>query len=143
MPRAKVDLPEEFPFRTELEVRIADINYGGHLGNDAVLSLIQEARVRFLGQFGYTERNVEGVGLIMLDAAVIYKGEAFHGDVLSAEVAITALDSHSCEFAYRLALKSTGREIARAKTTLAFFDYERRKIAAAPDAFASRLNVSY
>jgi hypothetical protein len=45
-----------------------DINYGGHLGNDAVLSLVHEARVRFLKQQGYTENNIEGAGIIMADA---------------------------------------------------------------------------
>ena len=48
MSRIKLALPDRWTFSTELPVRISDINYGGHLGNDAVLALAQEARVRFL-----------------------------------------------------------------------------------------------
>ena len=48
MPRVKVALPATFPFRTEIPVRITDLNYGGHLGNDALLGLLHEARVHFL-----------------------------------------------------------------------------------------------
>jgi hypothetical protein len=34
MARIKLDLPADFPFAAELRVRITDINYGGHMGND-------------------------------------------------------------------------------------------------------------
>jgi len=30
---------------------VADINYGGHLGNDKVLSFIHEARLRYVRKF--------------------------------------------------------------------------------------------
>ena len=49
MARVEIELPEQFPFATEIPIRISDINYGNHLGNDAVLSLAQEARVRGSG----------------------------------------------------------------------------------------------
>jgi hypothetical protein len=39
MARVKIDLPDKFIFKTEIPIRINDINYGGHLGNDAVLSI--------------------------------------------------------------------------------------------------------
>ncbi|RMF54479.1 MAG: thioesterase, partial [Calditrichaeota bacterium] len=43
MARLKLTLPEKFHFTTELSIRISDVNYANHLGNDAVLSLIHEA----------------------------------------------------------------------------------------------------
>ena len=60
MARVKLALPESFSFETDIKVRISDINYGGHLGNDSVMSLIHEARLRFLEKYGYTELNVCG-----------------------------------------------------------------------------------
>lgn len=69
----KLELPNRFQFTTDLNVRIGDINYGGHLGNDAMLSLIHEARVQFLKRLRYAEHNIEGVGIIMADAVVVYK----------------------------------------------------------------------
>ena len=50
MARVKLEIPELLPFATELEVRVGDVNYGGHLGNDALLGLLHEARIRFLGK---------------------------------------------------------------------------------------------
>ena len=45
MGRVKIKFPAENPlFITTIHVRIGDINYGGHVGNDAILSIIHEAR---------------------------------------------------------------------------------------------------
>src|SRR5450755_2273025 len=82
MPRIKIDLPENFCFSTSLVVRITDLNYGAHVGNDKVLSFLHEARVLFLQSLGYKERNIEGVGMIMADATPIFKNEMYYGDEL-------------------------------------------------------------
>ena len=47
MARLHIDLPEKFNFATELAVRVSDLNYGGHVGNDSMLTLMQEARTLF------------------------------------------------------------------------------------------------
>ena len=60
MARVKIDLPQAFQFQTEIQVRISDINYGGHLGNDALLALLQEARVQMLKQYKWSEVDIEG-----------------------------------------------------------------------------------
>lgn len=138
MARARLDLPETLPFTTEMEVRIGDINYGGHLGNDAVLTLVHEARVRFLAALGYTESNVEGRGIIMTDAIVLYRAEAFLGDRLKIEVGTADVGAHGCDLLYRITNVATGKEIARVKTGIAFFDYAARKLAPTPEAFVQK-----
>jgi acyl-CoA thioesterase FadM len=139
MSRIKVEIPEKFIFKTEIPIRITDINYGGHLGNDSLLSIIHEARVRFLNYLGYNESNVEGAGIIMIDAAVQYKSEGFHGDELIAEVAVKDFSAIGCDFVYRLTNNRTMKEIAVAKTMIAFFDYEKRKTVKVPEAFLKRI----
>ena len=135
MPRTKLDLPRHFDFRTELSVRITDVNYAGHLGNDSVLSLIHEARTLMLKSKGFSEGDVGGVGIIMVDAVVVYMSEAFHGDVLVVEVGIENIDASGCDFFYRLTDKASGREVVRAKTGIAFFDFGRRKVSRTPERF--------
>ncbi len=137
MARLKLDLPPVFDFTTEIALRIGDINYGGHLGNDTVLSLIHEARVRFFRHHGWSELDVEGVGIIMGDAAIVFKSEAFYGEVLKIDLAIQELETFNCDFLYRLTESKTNREIARAKTGIVFFDYSARKPARIPDRFRS------
>ncbi len=135
MPRVELALPATFPFVTEIPIRISDINYGNHLGNDAVLSLAQEARVRWLAGHGWTELDIAGLGIVVTDAAVIYRSEGTYGMVLRAELAWADVRSRGCDLLYRFTDAATGREIALAKTGILFFDYRARKVAHLPAPF--------
>lgn len=139
MDRIKINLPEKLLFSTEITLRISDINYGGHMGNDVVLSLVHEARIRFLNSLGFSESNIDGAGMIMFDAAVQYKSQAFYGTTLLIEVGIENIIRSGCDFLYRITNKVSGTEIARAKTGLAFFDYQNNKMIAVPDKFKASL----
>ena len=135
MARIKLDLPERFPFSTELRVRITDVNYGGHMGNDALLGLLHEVRVRFLAHYGLSELNIYGVGIIMADSVIVYKSEAFPGELLELAVTVTDFNRYGCDFVYRVTEKTSGREVARAKTGIVFFDYQQRAIQKVPQPF--------
>ena len=140
MPRVRIDLPETFTFETEIPIRISDLNYGGHLGNDAVLSIANEARIRFLNALGHSEKDVGGCGIIMADAAVVYRSEAFHGQTVRVQMASAQECRSSCDLYYRLTDVDDGREIANVKTGIMFFDYERRKPTRIPEAFAEAIS---
>lgn len=135
MARIKLDLPAEFPFATELRVRITDVNYGGHMGNDSLLGLLHEARVRFLAHYGLSELDIGGAGLIMADSVIVYKSEAFPGETLVIEVGVTDFSRRGCDFVYRVTEKTSGREVARAKTGIVFFDYQQRTVQKVPQRF--------
>ena len=142
MTRTRLTLPEEFLFSMEVPVRITDINYGGHMGNDAILSSMHEARVRFLGANGLTEGDVGGCGLIMIDAVIVYRSQAFHGDTLRIDVAAADIGETSFDLYYRLANKKTGTEVARGKTGMAFYDYRAGKLVKAPERFKAAFRTS-
>lgn len=135
MARVKLTFPDTCLFTTEIPLRVTDINYGGHLGNDSVLSLVHEARVQCLRHFGFTEADVGGVGIIMTDAVIVYKHEGFYGDDLKVDVAVRDLSRTGCDFVFQLSDKKTGRQIALAKTGVVFFDYQDRKVVPVPAAF--------
>ena len=137
MSRVRLKLPDRFLFTTEIPLRVSDINYGGHLGNDAVLSLAQEARMRFLCSHGWTEQDVTGVGIIMTDAVVVYRSEAFYGDVLTIDVAVADIGEIGCDFLFRMVNKASGKEVARGKTGIVFFNYANRKPSSVPAEFRS------
>jgi len=137
MGRVKLDLPDLFVFSTDLPVRITDINYGGHLGNDAVLSLMHEARVRFLGSSGFTEMDAGGPGIIMTDTVIVYRSEAFYGETIVVQVALGPFSRVGCDVFYRLSEKEADREVARAKTGIVFYDYGERRAVAVPETFRS------
>ena len=140
MPRIKIELPEHFIFATSIQVRISDINYGRHLGNDSVLSLIHEARYRFFNSLGYKdELSIEGFGTIQADVAIAYKGEAFHGETIKVQIAVGEISRKSFELIYLLSTPQ--KEIARAKTGIAMFDYGANKVMSLPEAFLSKIKA--
>jgi acyl-CoA thioesterase FadM len=70
MARLNLQFPEDaFVYRTTLTVRITDINAANHLSNDAMISMISEARARFLYAFGITEPTDAQLGIIVTDLA--------------------------------------------------------------------------
>ena len=140
MARVKIEMPENYGFTTRVMVRVSDVNYGGHMGNDAVLAFVHEARIRFLKSLGYTEIDMEGVGLIMADSAIIYKSEAFMGDVLNVDVAAGDFNKLGFDLFYRIFNKETGKDVAHVKTGMVCFDYESRKIAALPERAKEQLS---
>ena len=142
MARVKLDLPERFEFTTEIPIRIGDINYGGHLGNDSVLSLIHEARLKFLKRNGFTELDIDGVGLIMVDSVILYKSEGFYGDILTIEITTGEYTKTGCDFFYRITNKETGKEVAIVKTGIVFYDYQKKKIVEVPEKFKAMNKIS-
>ncbi len=139
--RIQISLPERFSFSTEIPIYINHINYGNHLDNSALLSLVSEARVRFFKVFGYTELDVEGLGIIVADVAVQYRSEAFHGEVLVFDMAADDFNKYGCDLVWRISDKASGREVARGKTGIMFFDYAARKPATVPPAFVAKVAV--
>ncbi len=140
MSRLQLDLPGAFIFSTEIPVRITDINYGGHLGNDSMLSILHESRIRFLNSLGYSEQNIGGAGIIMADAVVQFKSEAFYGTVLRIDIGAGDIQNSSFDLYYKVVDAQTGKEIARAKTNIVIFDYSRRRPVAMPDVFRKKIS---
>jgi len=141
MARIKLTLPERFTFSTQIPIRITDLNYGAHVGNDTILSLIHEARVQFLHSVGYEELNVGGAGLIMSDAVIEFKSQLFYGSFLKAHVAATAFSRVGFDLYYRLVIEKEGKEveIAVAKTGMVCFDYALQKVVAVPPEAVKKL----
>ena len=141
MNRIKIQLPEKFYFSTILSVRITDLNYGGHLGNDTVLSIIQEARQQYLLSKGFEELNINGLGLIMADTMIEYKKEMNYADKLIVSVAAIDFDKIGFDFYYKIEIdNSVEQDIAvKAKTGMILYDYQQKKKATISDEIMNKL----
>lgn len=138
MARIHIDLPEHFGFSTELPLYINHINYGGHLDNALLLTLVSEARARYFKALGYSELDVEGVGIVVADAALQYRSEAFHGETMVVGMAAAEFSKYGCDLLWQMSDLTTGREVARGKTGIVFLDYATRKVALVPEGFRSK-----
>ena len=149
-------------YSTDIDIRIGDINYGGHMGNDRYLLLFHEARLRFLRSIGCSEADIgEGVSLIMSEAHINYWGEVGYGDVLTAEVGVEELKSVRFTVTFTLRKKAdgaeadtaglkkegrssrpeTGRAVAGGYTVMAGFDYAGKKLAKIPESFKTKIRT--
>jgi acyl-CoA thioester hydrolase len=142
MNRIKINLPENFTFSTTITIRVTDLNYGGHVGNDSFLSLIHEARQRFLLSHGYKELEIAGIGLIMADVMIEFKKELNYGDAVKISIAATDFDKLGFDLYYKLEVVN-GEETAlagKAKTGMLCFDYGEKKKVSVPEEVVEKLS---
>lgn len=139
MSRIKLTLPEQFTFTATIPIRITDLNYGNHVGNDAVLSIIHEARMQFLAHHGFAELNCAGVGLIMSDVGIEFKKEIFYGDILSLNIAAANFTSVGFDLYYQI-LNKENVVTALAKTGMVCYDYDKKKIVQVPAEVKERIS---
>ena len=144
MERVKILLPDSFLFSTSLYIRITDLNYGGHVGNDVFMSLVHEARQQFLLCHGYTELNFAGTSLIMADAAIEYKHELAYANEVRISVTANGFDKIGFDIYYLLEVKKDEKWTlaGKVKTGMLCFDYSAKKIVAVPQEAIEKLRVS-
>jgi acyl-CoA thioester hydrolase len=134
MARIKITIPSHKIFTVTIPVRISDINYGNHVGNDAFVSILHEARVQWLKSHFFTELNVAGIGLIMSDLALEFKQESFYGDRIEVQLSCSEISSAGFELYYQLFTNRNGEQrlLANAKTGMVCYNYALKKVSTIP-----------
>ncbi len=128
-----------YRFTLPYQVRIADINYGGHVSNAAVLHYFQDARIGYLQALGpYSELDLgEGCGVILPEAQLRYLAEMFLGEQLEIGVRVSEVRNSSWRMEYRI--EREGRATAEGWTMLVCFDYALRKARRLPEALRAAI----
>jgi acyl-CoA thioester hydrolase len=144
MARIKIDTPGSTIANVHIRVRIGDINYGNHVGNDAFVSFIHEARLQWLQQNNFTELDIDGTGMIMSDLAFEFKNESFYGEEISITISAGEISKVSFDLYYQLTTQRNNETIllAKAKTGMVCYDYQNKKIAAIPECLKKMLQPS-
>lgn len=139
MPRIKLVEQGSYEFTCPVCVQPRDINYGGHLAHDSLVSLVAVARARMFFSLGFSELNLgDGrTGVLMADLAVNYRSEAFLFDELLVESHAGELTRTGFRLFHRVVRDGAARArlVALAETGLTCFDYKSKKIAAVPPEF--------
>jgi acyl-CoA thioesterase FadM len=144
MPRIKIAQLDHYSFSVDIPVRISDLNYADHVGNDSFLSIMHDARMLYLISRGFSEMNVEGLGLIMADAGVEYKAQMKYGDLVTVEVGLDDFSSVGFDVYYRLSVLRDGKRkiTGLGKTGMVLFDFQRQKMVLISDDLKARLTGS-
>ncbi|HSP58709.1 MAG TPA: thioesterase family protein [Halomonas sp.] len=135
MERVRLEFPEtELVHRHPLTVRITDMNYGRHLGHDALVSLLHEARNHALASLGLGEADLEGHASVVADLAVQFQAEARWPDALVVETAIPAPRGKAITAYHRVLREDDGRTVATARLNLLLLDPVSGRPAVVPEA---------
>ena len=132
-------MKEDIKYAGSYNVRVGDINYGGHMGNDKALLLFHDARIRFLEDHDFTESNIGGPGLIMGDAHVYFKKEVFRGDELKVYVHIE--DLRELSFVMHYTVKCDEVVVIQGNTKMVAFDYDKRRVVRLPEGFVNKIEA--
>ena len=136
MSRLKINFPDKSIFQYKSIVGVGMINYGGHLGNDSILTIFQDARIAFLNSNGLSEINLgDGLGLIQNDAAIQYISEGHLHDEITTSIAFKITSSISFDIYYKVESKNRIKPIAIGKTGMVIYNYSIKKMSQIPNSF--------
>lgn len=139
MPRVKLNELPEYEFSHSLSVRATDINYAGHVGNEAILGITHEARTQFMSHLGFDTVAVKemSIGLIIADLVVNFKAEAYIRDHLEIDCQIDEIQEKSFRLFHRV--RRGEQVIALVETGLVAFDYRTSETVQLPKEYLTSL----
>lgn len=141
MARLQLTFPEDqYYYTTLLTVRVTDINAANHLGNDSMISMISEARARFLFEYGVAETERDGTGIIVTDLATAYRAEAHARDQLLFEVGVMDFNKYGGDVIFRVTRPKDKCTIALAKQGFVFYNYKTSEVVGMPEEFRSKFD---
>ena len=135
MPRVRLSEQEVYEFQASLQIRPQDINYGGHLGNDNLISLVGAARAYLFHSMGFSELDLGDphIGIIITDMIVNYKAEAFLFDELLIDTHIDEVAQKGFRMFHRV--RRDTKLIALVETGFVTYNYATKKTAPVPSSF--------
>lgn len=141
VPRIQLTEKSSYSHAYHTTLKVRDINYGGHLGNDAVAGLLHEARLELLRSLGASEGDLgdSATGIILSDLAIRFVAEAYLFDVIVIETEVEELKRTSLRLCHRI--RRGADLIALAEVGVVAFVYASRRVGAFPESFVRALRA--
>ncbi|MCC5920206.1 MAG: thioesterase family protein [Cyclobacteriaceae bacterium] len=143
MARIKINLPEKFIFQTKIQVRVTDLNYGAHVGNDTVLAYAHQCRFEYILSLGFEGEvyGIDGMGIIMADAAVQYLGEMKMNENIQIDLGFADFHPYGMDMICKMTNLDQNKESARVKAGIIFFNYHEGHKILIPETFKEKAGL--
>jgi acyl-CoA thioester hydrolase len=128
-------------FTTDIQMRFRDIDGMGHVNNAVYLSYVELARTQFY-MHQANKRTLDEIDFILARVEIDFESQATWGDQIQVAVWPSKIGNSSFTLSYEVKEKRSGRILARAKSVLVSYDYERRKSKPIPDEFRTLLQAA-
>lgn len=116
-----------FVFETVMRVRNTEIDVGQYLTLESLITLLAEARARFLYSKGINEINSEYQGLIVSDLQLNVISRVRAREALLFEVGIEQIAEKSGKMAIKVTRMYDGSLVAKARKGFIQYDYRSNK----------------
>ncbi len=128
-------------FKTDIQMRFRDIDGMGHVNNAVYLSYVELARTQFYMQFA-NRKTLDEIDFILAHVDIDFESQAVWGDEIRVSVWPSKIGTSSFTLSYEVSEKRSGRILARAKSVLVSFDYEKKKSKPIPPDFRQLLEAA-
>jgi acyl-CoA thioester hydrolase len=125
-------------FTIDVQVRFRDIDGMGHVNNAVYMSYIELARTQFYMKFA-GKRTLDEIDFILAHAEIDFESQAVWGDQVQVAVWPSKIGTSSFTLSYEITETRSGRVLARARTVLVSYDYEKKKSKPIPADFRALL----
>jgi acyl-CoA thioesterase FadM len=129
----KLLVQKSYDYEYATTIKVRDINYGGHLGNDALVGLLHEARIALLNQHKMSEMDVGNGnhGIIMTELIVNYKKEGSLNDRITILSNVGDLQQYTFRIFHKVMREKD--MLALAETEFATYNYSDKKVVQVPE----------
>lgn len=131
-----------FVFETVMRVRSAETDFSGHLTMDALVSLLSEARCRYLHSKGADEYITKTQGVVITHTTARFVSLAKNREELLIEVGAKNFHEKGGDFYFRVTRMYDGSEVSRAVMGFIVYDYEQRKEVVLNENFKDTLSMA-
>ena len=138
------DLTGSFSHEVSVSVRFADTDAMRHVNNATYLTYCETARIRYWTDVtgeGFAHGNEGGESLILAEARITYRAQAFFGETVTVQSRATRIGRSSFTLEHRLTAAAPGetpRLVAVSESVLVRFDYATEApVALTPDLVAA------
>lgn len=128
-------------FTTDIQMRFRDIDGMGHVNNAVYLSYAELARTQFYMQVA-KKRSLDEIDFILAHVDIDFESQAVWGDQIQVAVWPSKIGTSSFTLSYDISEKRTGRILARAKSVLVTYDYEKKRSKLIPPDFRKVLEAA-
>lgn len=118
-------------FETTIPVLVNHLNYGNHLGYDSILSILQEARIRWLKSIDEKATEIaiqDNIGWLVKRVELDILSEAFHGDLLRVSLSVGEYKKSHFTLCYAVENINRKSKLCESKTQQVCYDFASDKI---------------
>ena len=126
---------DNYKFSITLRVRAGDLNYGNHVGHQNYFLYFQEARIAYLKRFGFSELDIAGCAMMIVEANCRYQKELFLDDNLFVGCRVSELRKRLFTMEYVIMRERDQSVCGDGFTTCLCLDNHTKKVIRLPQKF--------